>query len=150
MMNQSASNNSSLVCVGQYDRVRMQVRKYCNSTSNNILHFRLQSFLFWTSGIATIATASFGILGNLLSILVLRKKSMASVFNHLLLSLCISDLVFLLSSMFMSPIALQYYSIYPAYIYKISECFCHVSLAASIFLTASLTIERHQVPTESF
>ena len=69
---------------------------------------------------------------------------MASVFYHLLLSLCLADLVFLLSSLVMSPIAMEYVNLYPAELYHASECVCHVALAASIFLTASLSIERHQ------
>ena len=100
--------------------------------------------MFWCSGVATLFTASFGVVGNLLSILVLSKKSMKSVFNHLLLSLCLSDLMFLLSSLAMSPIAMQYYNLYPTHLYHASECVCHVSLAASIFLTTSISIERHQ------
>ena len=81
--------------------------------------------------------------GNLLSILVLSQKSISSVFNHLLLSLCLSDLVFLLATLAMSPIVMHFY-FYPANLYHASECVCHVALAASIFLTTSLTIERHQ------
>ena len=44
----------------------------------------------------------------------------------------------------MSPIAMEYHDLYPAELYHASECVCHVALAASIFLTASLSIERHQ------
>ena len=99
--------------------------------------------MFWCSGVATITTACVGVAGNLLSILVLSQKSMTSVFNHLLLSLCLSDLVFLLSTLAMSPIVLHYY-LYPAHLYHASECVCHVALATSIFLTTSLSIERHQ------
>ena len=68
---------------------------------------------------------------------------MSSVFNHLLLSLCLSDLVFLLATLAMSPVVMHYY-FYPAHLYHASECVCHLALAASIFLTTSLTIERHQ------
>ena len=99
--------------------------------------------MFWCSGVATITTACVGVAGNLLSILVLSQKSMTSVFNHLLLSLCLSDLVFLLSTLAMSPIVLHYY-LYPAHLYHAGECVCHVALATSIFLTTSLSIERHQ------
>ena len=93
---------------------------------------------------ATVLTSSFGVIGNLLSILVLTQKSMATVFNHLLLSLCLSDITFLLTSLVMSPIAMGYHQLYPAEVYHVSECVCHVALAASIFLTTSLSLERHQ------
>ena len=108
------------------------------------MEYVLQAVLFWCSGVATVLTSSIGIFGNLLSILVLTQKSMASVFNHLLLSLCLSDLTFLLSSLVMSPIAMGYHELYPAELYHGSECVCQVALAASIFLTTSLSIERHQ------
>ena len=103
-----------------------------------------QTVLFWCSGVATVLTSCIGIVGNLLSILVLTQQSMVSVFNHLLLFLCLSDLVFLLTSLAMSPVAMEYHDLYPAELYHASECVCHVALAASIFLTASLSIERHQ------
>ena len=101
-------------------------------------------FLFWCSGIATVLTSSFGIVGNILSLLVLTKQSMVSVFNNILMFLCLSDLVFLLSNLAMSPVAMEFHDLYPSELYHASECVCHVALAASIFLTASLSIERHQ------
>ena len=100
--------------------------------------------LFWCSGLATIITSCVGVVGNLLSIIVLAQKMMTSVFNHLLLSLCLSDLIFLLTSLVMSPIAMGYHDLYPAELYHLCECVCHVALAASIFLTTSLSLERHQ------
>ena len=69
---------------------------------------------------------------------------MVSIFSNLLLLLCLSDLVFLLVSLAMSPIAMEYHDLDPAKLYHASECVCHMALAASIFLTASLSIERHQ------
>ena len=101
--------------------------------------------MFWSSGVAAIITASLGVVGNLLSMLVLSRKVISSMFNKLLLSLCLADLVFLLSSLAMSPIALQYYNLYPLQAYHVAECLCHLSLAVSVFLTASISIERHQV-----
>ena len=98
----------------------------------------------------TIITASLGVVGNLLSMLVLTRKVMSSMFNKLLFFLCLADLVFLLSSLAMSPVALQYYSIYPVVVYNMFECLCHVSLAVSVFLTTSITIERHQARISIF
>ena len=99
--------------------------------------------MFWCSGVFTVSTACVGVVGNLLSIIVLSQKSMSSVFNHLLLSLCLSDLVFLLANLVTSPVVMHY-NFYPSHLYFARECVCHVALAASIFLTTSLTIERHQ------
>ena len=101
--------------------------------------------MFWISGVSTIITASLGLVGNFLSMMVLTREVMSSIFNKLLLSLCLADLVFLLSSLAMSPIALQYYTLYPVPAYHAAECLCHLSLAVSVFLTATISIERHQV-----
>ena len=34
---------------------------------------------------------------------------------------------------------------YPVLVYHIAECCCHLGLAASVFLTIAITIERYQV-----
>ena len=68
---------------------------------------------------------------------------MVSVSNQLLLYLCMFDLVFLLASLAMSTKAL-YHILYPVKLYHAVECIFHMAFAASIFLTASLSIERHQ------
>ena len=111
------------------------------------LTYVFQSLMFWCSGVATISTSCVGVVGNLLSIIVLSQKSMTSVFNHLLLSLCLSDLVFLLATLAMSPVVMHFY-FYPAHLYHASECVCHVSLAASIFLTTSLRLNLRESPLD--
>ena len=72
-------------------------------------------------------------------------QAMSSVFHHLLAFLCLADLVFVFFNLLISPLPLQIYNIYAYKFHPIAECVCHVALAASIFLTTSLTIERHQV-----
>ena len=99
---------------------------------------------------ATLTTTSCGLLGNLISILVLCKKNMASVFNHLLVCLCLADLVFLLSNLLMSPVAMGQYTGIFMDVYRVSECVSHVSLATSIFLTVSISIERYQVGCNNY
>ena len=34
---------------------------------------------------------------------------------------------------------------FPLWLYHLAECFCHLGLAASVFLTIAITIERYQV-----
>ena len=34
---------------------------------------------------------------------------------------------------------------YPVLVYHIAECCCHLGLAASVFLTIAITLERYQV-----
>ena len=98
---------------------------------------------------ATLTTSSFGLLGNLVSMLVLSKKNMSSVFNHLLICLCLADVVFLLSNLLMSPIAMGQYTTIFIQLFHVSECISHVSLATSIFITVSISIERYQVGSYS-
>ena len=85
------------------------------------------------------------------------------MFNKLLICLCLADLMFLVSNIAVSPVALQVcqsnlppgniFIILPAQIpwlyntpmYHSLECVSHFSLSTSVFLTASCTVERHQV-----
>ena len=70
---------------------------------------------------------------------------MHNIFNHLLAGLCIADLIFLLSNLLVIPIALGRNEHILTVIYPIAECLCHISLAVSIFLTVSISLERFQV-----
>ena len=93
---------------------------------------------------------------------------MASVFHHLLAALCFADLIFLFSLVIVSPVSIPILIIihistltiipvdtdlqvalgvsgFPVWLYHLAECFCHLGLAASVFLTIAITIERYQV-----
>ena len=37
---------------------------------------------------------------------------------------------------------------FPLWLYHLAECFCHLGLAASVFLTIAITIERYQVNSQ--
>ena len=116
----------------------------CNYPGTEEL-LQFQTIIFWISGVVTLTTASFGLFGNLVSMLVLCKKNVSSVFNHLLVCLCLADMVFLLSNLLMSPIAFGHYTTISIQVFHVSECISHVSLATSIFITVSISIERYQV-----
>jgi hypothetical protein len=45
----------------------------------------------------------------------------------------------------MSPVALGYGENFPLILYHTAECLCHLGLAASVFITVAITIERYQV-----
>ena len=83
---------------------------------------------------------------------------MSTVFNTLLIFLCLADLLFLLCSFVISlevtlevrgqqlifswpPVQLSL----PSSVYLVLECLCHLALTTSVLMTASCTIERHQV-----
>ena len=46
--------------------------------------------------------------------------------------------------MVVCPVPLGYTS-FPSSVYHVAECLCHLGLAASVFLTISITMERYQV-----
>ena len=83
---------------------------------------------------------------------------MSTVFNTLLIFLCLADLLFLFCSFVISlevtlevrrqqsilsspPAQLPL----PSDVLLVLECLCHLALTTSVLMTASCTIERHQV-----
>ncbi|XP_023330165.1 FMRFamide receptor [Eurytemora carolleeae] len=102
----------------------------------------VQDVSWWVSGVLTTGTGFLGIIGNLLSLAVLCRRSMINVFHHLLAFLCLADLLFILTNLAMAPSAFnsKLFRSMSAY----SECGCHFALAASVFITVSITIERYQ------
>lgn len=152
----------------------------------------VQNMSFWISGVVTVIVSCVGIVGNVLSLVVLCKKVriknnknnndlpcflnhcfdqnllpfsqvMFSMFNKLLICLCLADLMFLVSNIAVSPVSLQVCPgdrpainlsfmltaqipwLYNTPMYHSLECVSHFSLSTSVFLTASCTVERHQV-----
>ena len=113
-----------------------------------------------------LVTCSLGLVGNIVSMVVLCKKKMKSIFNHLLVALCSADFTFLLFNVFLALESLQLLAsedywqyiqvililsinktknIHSQVFLKVTDCVCHVSLAAGIFITISVSIERYQV-----
>jgi len=101
------------------------------------------SIHFWLNGVTCFSTSALGIIGNVLSIFILCKKEMSTVFNKLLMFLCLADLLFLMCSFVISlPVTLEFGL--PESVYLVLQCLCHLALTTSVFMTASCTIERHQ------
>ena len=69
---------------------------------------------------------------------------MSTVFNKLLIFLCLADLLFLLCT-FVISLQVTLEVALPTSLYLVLECLCHLALSTSVFMTASATIERHQV-----
>ncbi|XP_023338620.1 FMRFamide receptor-like [Eurytemora carolleeae] len=112
----------------------------CGKSANMEL---VESVSWWISGIITLPTAGLGILGNIISVIVLCKKSMKNLFHHLLAFLCLVDIIFLISNLVMVPLAFKFKLF--SWVENLNECACHFSLAASVFLTLAITFERYQV-----
>jgi len=113
----------------------------CFHDYNQELHMTLS---FWVSGVATVVTSCFGIIGNLLSLVVLSRKIMFSMFNKLLMCVCLADLSFLVFNLAVCPNILMEEEVYPTALYYLLECIIHFCLSVSIFIIVSCTIERHQ------
>ena len=100
---------------------------------------------------------------------------MSTVFNKLLIFLCLADLLFLLCSFVLSVQSTLEVSVsrannpscvrekfaqivqllssqlaLPESLNLVLECLCHLALSTSVFLTASCTIERHQAGNTVF
>ena len=69
---------------------------------------------------------------------------MSTVFNTLLIFLCLADLLFLLCSFVISLEVTLEISL-PSTVYLVLQCLSHLALTTSVLMTASCTIERHQV-----
>ena len=68
---------------------------------------------------------------------------MRNEFNHMLVALCIADLLVILSNMVlavktMNPQSSLLYQLAP-----LSDGLCHISITTSVFLTVAITIERY-------
>ena len=68
---------------------------------------------------------------------------MFNVFNHLLVCLCLADMIVILTN-----ISFVLRSVFPHIVFfstiaPISDSFCHIAVATSVFFTISITIERY-------
>ncbi|XP_023333939.1 FMRFamide receptor, partial [Eurytemora carolleeae] len=104
----------------------------------------IQAWRFWLSGVFTLCTGLLGIAGNIVSLVILTKKLMRNVFTLLLSSLCVADLIFLVSNLVLAPSSLGYKPALLTSLAAFSEAGSHLGLALSIFLTVAVTLERYQ------
>ena len=68
-----------------------------------------------------------------------------AIFPSLLSCLCLADIAFLTSSLFLVPVALGYTGGALFTVYSIFDCCSHVSLSGSVFFTVAITFERYKV-----
>ncbi|XP_023346074.1 FMRFamide receptor isoform X2 [Eurytemora carolleeae] len=104
-------------------------------------------YRWWILGIATSLLALLGIIGNIISLLILCSRSMSSMFNNLLACLCGADILFLVTNVLLAPVNLGLAYIDTGvygYLFPWVESCSHFSLSLSIFLIVSITVERYQ------
>ena len=109
-------------------------------------------FEFWTNGILLNLVGLLGILGNILSMIILSRPQMRSSINYLLIGLARCDTVLILTSMLLFGIpAIHPYTGYLEYYYYylypiISPIVYPIAMSAqtaSVYLTLTVTLERY-------
>ncbi|XP_055842285.1 FMRFamide receptor [Episyrphus balteatus] len=107
---------------------------------------------FWVCGVILNLVGILGILGNILSMVILSRPQMRSSINYLLIGLARCDTVLIITSMLLFGIPsiypytgylfYYYYYIYP----NISPCVFPIAMAmqtASVYMTFTVTLERY-------
>ena len=71
-------------------------------------------------------------------------RKVRAIFPSLLSCLCLADISFLTSSLFLVPVTLGWTGSTFLTLYSIFDCFSHISLSGSVFLTVAITFERYK------
>ena len=99
---------------------------------------------FWCDGVLVSVIGAVGLLGNCMAIFVLARKDIRDLFHRLLLALAAFDLMYIVfggvnyTFRGFSADSDIFTYLFPYVIHP----FSHISLAATIFMTVAITIER--------
>jgi len=119
---------------------------YNSSILKNTIQYQKYTEFSTIVSILMIFVSCVGLIGNILSILVLSRKSMRSCFNNILISLNLSDCTHLMFAI-LDGIRNSFVSYYPQWLLFIFPYFHYplyrISLCCSICLIISMAIERH-------
>ena len=109
---------------------------------------------WWVHGIASIICGLFGIIINVIMIIVMLNKEFRKIFfNNLIICLTISDLIFLILSVYESfrmHILNMNYCSFHGYIQLIVYPFRKITMCFSIYVTIILSFERYRAITNPF
>jgi len=118
----------------------------------NISHLEIILIKFWVCGVLLNIVGVLGVLGHVISMIILSRPQMRSSFNYLLMSLSICDTIFIIGVMLIDGISsiypytghlFRYYNnVYP-FIQPIVYPIAYIAQAASIYIIMTLTVERY-------
>ncbi|KAL7733802.1 hypothetical protein ACLKA6_011525 [Drosophila palustris] len=150
-INQNEMNDSNADLYPQYD---MDMERNWTTTCDEVYDPQLENNLieFWVCGVILNIVGILGILGNVISMIILSRPQMRSSINYLLTGLARCDTMLIISSMLLFGIP----SIYPYtghffgyynYVYPfISPAMFPIGMiaqTASIYMTFTVTLERY-------
>ncbi|XP_040573069.1 FMRFamide receptor [Lepeophtheirus salmonis] len=125
-----------------------ELLKYCYNSSITKMESKV-NIVFWVEGVILGIVAVLGIIGNILTIIVLARISLNNVFNQLILALCVTDCFFNVFSLieysakkafgFISYDTPIYKDLWPKFIYPLHN----ITFTCSLFITLSVAIERY-------
>ena len=109
--------------------------------------FKLEC-IFWFEGLLVPIVGSIGLLGNILSILVLYRcdLDLKASFVNLLITLCIFDILFIVAVImfYTLPIHFEYYEIeLLPYLTPFLLPFIHIALTGSVYAVVAVAVERY-------
>jgi hypothetical protein len=139
-------NLTKIVIIDNYQDINYNLCRYVYDPTSE-----MNQFEFWINGVLLNLVGVLGILGNILSMVILSRPQMRSSINYLLIGLARCDTMLLLTSVLLFGIPAiypytgyffyYYYYIYPTispYMFPIAT----TSQTASVYLTLTVTLER--------
>ena len=107
--------------------------------------YDVRDYSFWCDGVLVSVIGTVGFIGNLLALIVLSRKNIRDLFHKLLFALACFDLMYIVCGGINYTFrAFRAQSDYFTYLFPyVIHPFTHISLAATIFMTVAITIERY-------
>lgn len=147
--------NSSLICNDTTEFYNVSSRNHSGFPRDPCKNMELENtdlFEFWSNGILLNVVGVLGILGNILSMIILSRPQMRSSINYLLIGLARCDTVLILTSILLFGVPAIYpYTGFLRYYYlrvlpEISRVVYPLAMSAqtaSVYLTLTVTLERY-------
>lgn len=130
------------------DMEEEETPSFCFNASASTSWSSSKTLVFWVEGVALSIMGVVGIVGNILTCVVLSKISLKNVFNQLIVTLCAFDTMFDALSIveysfkkafgFISYSTPIYVDLWPKFVYPLQN----ITYSASLCITLAIAIER--------